>query len=125
MRVFAYCLQTFLPNPSDHSIRLKVLYDDVLDMELSVNRRTVGIPGDGRVTFRDLHDRPLQLPTLVFPFRRVFVWHAKSAFANALKSATPHTIAESCSLSEEEWNVLVNYCKGESPECSQSTFFND
>lgn len=56
------------------------------------------------------HDRPLPLPSLVFSFRRAFIWHAESVYRNAVGSSSPHTVASSLSLSEEEWDALVQNC---------------
>lgn len=117
--------KTFLPNPQDHSIRLKVLYDALLNTTIAVSRATVGIEGPGRVTFADLNDRPLYVPLLVFPFRRGLARHAISAYEYAINSSTPHKVAEDSMPSEEEWNELWNYCKEISPECNNAAFFND
>lgn len=101
------------------------MYDSVLKKSINVSRATVGIPGGDKVTFADLNDRPLILPPLVFPFRRAFARHAKSAYDIAIRSSADHLVAVASMPSEEQWCELWDYCKDNSPDCSEVAFFND
>jgi hypothetical protein len=119
-----HAIQTFLPDPNTSVIYLKVLYDGVLDETIGVNRSTVSSSGRGQVTFRDLHGRRLIIPPLTWPFRRALVRHAKSAYDLARLSSTPHAVADQSAPTLDDWDVLYNYSKDVSPECSQVAFFN-
>lgn len=106
----------------DHSIQLKVLYDSVLTQNLPVSRKTLGLKGKGMATFNDIQNFPLQVPPLTFPFRRGLARHARSAFDTAMKSPTSHAIATANVPSEEQWKLLWDYCKDQSPECSRLAY---
>jgi len=100
------------------------LYDSLLTVNVGgISRKTVGIAATGKVTFADLNDRPLILPPLVFPLRRGFARHAKSAYEIAMNSSTPHSVAEVSLPSEEQWRQLWEYCRELSPGCSDVAFF--
>jgi hypothetical protein len=61
-----------------------VLYDSLLNTDLrpQVERKTVGIAGQGNVTYGDINGRELQLPNMKFLYRRAFLRHAMSAPTN-------------------------------------------
>jgi hypothetical protein len=86
------------------------LYDSLLKETVEVLRTTVSIAGTDKVTFADLNDRPLIFPPLVFPLRRGFARHAKSAYEIAMNSSRSHLVAELSMPSEEQWEELWEYC---------------
>ena len=61
------------------------------------------------LTFKDIDGYYLQLPTLVFPSRRILFWAAHSAYNNAMSSSRPHLCAEASCPSEEGWDQLSKY----------------
>lgn len=114
--------QTFLPC-TDHNIRLQVLYDRLLDTSKGMSKKTLGIPGAGQATFKDLNNRPLVFPPLTFPFRRGLVRHAESAYDLALKARAAHKVAEASQ--PRDWTELFTYSTEQSTQCSDFAFFND
>ena len=106
---------TFVPDFVTHSI-LRVLYDEVMAEELRppIKRATAGIHGSGNVTFGDLHLKYLLLPPMVFPFRRAFVRHAKSAYGILGGNSKPHIVGDQTAPSEEEWEEMVEQCASNS-----------
>jgi len=115
---------TYVPNPTNHSIVLRVLYDSIADTALvpHVRRSTVGIAGSGNVTYGDINGRELQLPVLTYPYRRAFLRHAHSSYNLMNDGCRPHRIGTTFNPTEEEWDALFEYCKVTSPECSDSDF---
>lgn len=115
---------TFVPNFDTHSIQLRVLYDGVMDEELRppIKRVTAGISGTGNVTYRDLHLKYLLLPSLVFPFRRLLVRHAKSAYDLLRENSKPHIVGNQTAPTDEEWEVMLEQCSSYSA-CGDCPYF--
>ncbi len=94
-----------------------------MNIELAINRSTVGFAGSGRVRFSDINNRPLLFPNLVFPYRSACLRHARSAYNLALSSSSPHVVATNSAPSEEQWDALIDYCKQGTPEHSLCAYF--
>ena len=107
---------TFVPDFVTHSIQLRVWYDEVMAEELRppIKRATAGIHGSGNVTFVDLYLKYLLLPPMVFPFRRAFVRHAKSAYGILGGNSKPHIVGDQTAPSEEEWEEMLEQCASNS-----------
>lgn len=116
---------TLVPDFNTHTIQLRVLYDEVMTEELKppIKRATAGISGRGNVTFGDLHLKYLLLPPMVFPFRRAFVRHAKSAYDMLDGNFKPHIVGLETAPSEEEWDQMLELCASHSPECGECEYF--
>ena len=112
---------TFLLNPLNSTVAVRILYDDVLDRDVLDDYNVV----EGystlskkakkqmrRLKFRDLDGAPLHLPPLVFPSRRVLFWASKSAYLNALVSDRQHSCAE---RSQPDWDAIAKFVKDTSP----------
>jgi len=117
---------TFVPNVETHQIQLRVLYDDLLDQPLrpQVSRRTIGAEGKGNATYRDVHLRHLELPNMVFPYRRCFLRHAYDAYELMSNNAKPHEVGSSTMPSESDWEELFTQCASDSPNCTTSDWFS-
>jgi hypothetical protein len=120
--IFIIFPQTFLLDPSTQVFKFCVLYDDVLDQPIPVAREKLGLQGKGPVTFREINGYPLQLPSLIFPFRRALFYMAYNAFEDALNSHRPHQVAESVAPSDELWESIRNASASLS-ECAGSLYF--
>ena len=111
---------TFLIDPKTSTIRIRVLYDDILerpvisssDYELIEGYTDISPQAQqaiANMTFKDIDGYYLQLPTLVFPSRRILFWAAHSAYNNAMCSSRSHACAEASCPTEEEWDQLTKY----------------
>ena len=103
-------------------ISLQVLYDDVLRREISLPRTVLGLAGEGNLTFNELNNRPLILPSLIFPFRRAIYYMAYFAYDTALASRRQHNCARASSPDEAGWLIIKN-ASIESSNCGDSLFF--
>ena len=61
-----------------------------------------------QVTFENVNGLPLQLPVLVFPFRRALCYMAHTAYIRAMKSNRPHVCASLTCPTEEVWGLIQN-----------------
>jgi hypothetical protein len=115
---------TFVPDFTTHNIQLRVLYNATMIVELrpAISRARIGISGGGNVTFQDLHLKHLQLPNLVFPFRRALLRHARSAYDVMHGNFRPHDVGAGTAPSEEQWGELFAQCASESA-CGECEYF--
>ena len=68
------------------------------------------------VTFEHVNGLPLQLPPLVFPFRRALCYMAYTAYMKAMSSKRPHACASQTCPNDETWDLIQQTVTGVS-EC--------
>jgi hypothetical protein len=97
-------------NPETQVFHFQVLYDDVLGKSLSVGKKGLGVSGKGPLTLSDVNGSPLQLPNLVFPFRKALYIHSYYAYRDALRSKRPHLCATNTDPTEDGWKDIRKAC---------------
>lgn len=106
-------------------VTLQVLYDDVLALRVGKLTRRV-VAGLDRAAdpllFGDINGRPLQLPTLVYPYRRALSWVAQCAYKIALSSPKPHCCATASCPTEDAWNRTFEELRTASEGFGDSVF---
>jgi hypothetical protein len=73
------------------------------DLTKSVINRS---PANDPLLYSDINGRQLVFPTLVFPFRRLLLWVAKTAYDNAMRSPASHACAIASCPEPELWVQL-------------------
>jgi hypothetical protein len=98
-------------NPLIQVFYLRVLYDDVLQRPIDIQRSAIGLDGTGVATFGDINGWPLRLPNLVFPYRRALYYMAWYYYDSALKSArSTGQTAQVSFPSPAEWLAIRTTC---------------
>lgn len=111
---------------ADHNIRLQVLYDDVLSMQVGTLTKEVirAAPTNSPLTYGDINGRHLILPDMtVQPYRRAIVYMSKVAWANAMNSSRPHQCVTSLGLTEKSWVTKIESVTEVSDDFHNSPFF--
>ena len=83
----------------------------------NLSKKTIGVTGKQRkqpLCYGDIDGRPLQLPSLVFPFRRAIYFVSKTAYENAIASSRPHACATASYPSKAEWGNIQKIVSEES-----------
>jgi hypothetical protein len=96
---------TLLYNRMNHEITIQILYDDVLQMRIgNLTKKIIsGKPSKAPLLYKDINNKKILIPPLVFPFRRAIMWVAQSAYKVALDSPSSHICANLSNPSDEEW----------------------
>jgi hypothetical protein len=97
-------------NPETQVFHFKVLYDDVLKKGLAVGKKRLGVSRKGHLTLSDVNGSPLQLPNMVFPFRKALYIHSYYAYSDALRSKRPHECATNTDPKEDGWKDIRKAC---------------
>lgn len=102
---------TFLYNPDTHRISIQVLYDDVMSKRIgNLTTKLLGVKKNKAepLLFSHINGRPLELPCLVFPYRRILYYVSKQYYDNAMSSGRSHICATNSCPSEERWNAIMD-----------------
>ena len=117
--------QTFLYNHVTHAITIQVLYDDVMDAKVrGLSKNLIGVSGvDGNTAllYSDIDGRQLQIPPLVFPYRRALYFVSKTAYGHAMSSSRAHRCAASSNPSEDTWEKMLTAVKENSVDFDTSS----
>lgn len=97
-------------DPATQVFHFQVLYDDLLNQKLTISKKLLGLPGKGNATFRDINGRPLQLPNMIFPYKRALYNNSFYAYQDALRSNRPHVCATASAPTEERWTEIRDAC---------------
>ncbi len=105
---------------------MEVLYDDLMVKQVgNLTKSSIGATGnEGRekLLYSDINGRPLQLPPLVFPFRRAIYLVSKTAYKSAMDNIRrPHECAKASSPSDSRWTEIYELVKEESEEFDDGT----
>lgn len=103
---------------------LEVLYDDVLEKQVGHLKRKdakLSLPdGNKALLFKHINGCVVQLPTLVFPYRRAIAWVSECAYKVALESPRKHSCAFKSSPSAEGWRDIYAVVNAHSHDFSKS-----
>jgi len=104
-------VQTFLYNHVNHAITLQVLYDDVMAANVTgMTKKIIGVRGadaNKPLLYADIDGRQLQMPPLVFPYRRALYFVSRTAYKHAMASSRAHRCATSSNPSEDFWEQML------------------
>lgn len=91
----------------NHAIKIQVLYDKLLNQQIgNLTKKAINkTPFKDPLTYGDINGKVVEFPVLVFPYRRVLLWVAQSAYEGALSSSESHQCALESNLDEAEWNA--------------------
>ena len=111
-------------DPSTGTFSLHVLYDSMLNQPVAnYNKHDLQFKPENNtpllksttpgtyVLWKDLHKKPLVLPTGVFPYRTALLWVARRAFERAEKSGRSLV---PLAITEDDWPRLFS-CLVDSP----------
>ena len=78
----------------------------------NLTTKILGVKGQKKpLLFSHIDGRPLELPSLIFPFRRILYFTSKQYYDNAMRSRRRHNCAIASCPSEEQWEAIFEVAK--------------